>query len=146
MHLTPLLLDVDGVLNAEVPSPDFDDWVYNEYVQSRAWQDAKILPLWTSKTMCKMLMALPVAITWLTDWGPLANQVISPLCGMPEFPVMLEGGAGWHPVRWWKRFYVDDHLDSHHQGSVLHRPRRAVGVRRRHPHQAADRALPSLHL
>ena len=105
------LLDVDGVLNAEAPSADFNDWITSFYEKMEP--DARTGELTlkryminTSYEMGQLLLSLPIRWMWLTDWGNTANQFISPLLGFPELPVFEPYFVGHHPKQWWKRHIV----------------------------------------
>ncbi|MGW0712427.1 hypothetical protein ACWD4G_41935 [Streptomyces sp. NPDC002643] len=78
-----LFLDVDGTLlpygGAGVPA-GFEEW--------QGWQHAgnpqlaKLVP-----THGERLLGLPCELVWATAWMHDANEVISPLLGLPELPV-----------------------------------------------------------
>jgi hypothetical protein len=94
------------------------------------------------------LAALPCDLAWATTWGAEANEVIAPLLGLPDLPVVDwpddDGGTG--PVHWKTRglvawaagrpfVWVDDEITgadrdwvaAHHPGRAL---LRAVDHRR----------------
>lgn len=110
-------LDVDGVLNVEKPSRDFDDWQVTQYTEPAPWGVGKTYTLTTSREMCRQLMALPLEIVWLTDWKVKANWVISPLTGLPDNLKVLHGTDDDYLSelisldvlglrRWWKRRHI----------------------------------------
>jgi hypothetical protein len=97
-ELTPkvrLLLDVDGVLNADTLHPG---GFWTEWRVDRAGG----LSITWSPTVTRFILALSargVEVVWLTSWGQRANDPLGPLMGFPEFPV-----AGEYQIDsgWWK--------------------------------------------
>lgn len=79
-----LFLDIDGTLlpygGARLPSAagEWDDWQHTSNPQL-----AKI-----DLTHGPRLLALPCALMWATAWMDDANEVIAPLLGLPELPVV----------------------------------------------------------
>ncbi|MET7478079.1 HAD domain-containing protein [Streptomyces sp. NPDC005648] len=143
-----LFLDVDGTLlpfgRARLPSTPagWDDW-----------QDVSN-PLLANIDLAhgSRLLALPCVLMWATAWMEEANEVISPLLGLPELPVadlpdvpdeyevgalnwktraLVQAAAG-RPFVW-----VDDSItdldrawvSTHHQGhALLHRVDAMIGL------------------
>lgn len=111
-------LDVDGVINAQVPSPDWSDWKMTIVPTKLRGVGLVGLKLWTSEQMVKELTSLPLDIHWMTDWNHEANQVISPLVGLPtNLPVVtiFHALADWNDAdpkmpRWWKARVIRNRL------------------------------------
>jgi hypothetical protein len=80
-----LLLDVDGTLSP-IPGP-------NGYPEGVDWfpPDALVqfdtrLPEWLDGLACLFELA------WATTWNDLANQMVSPLLGLPDLPTVSFAG------------------------------------------------------
>lgn len=84
-----LLLDVDGVLNPEVPERSvFSDFM----LLSTPWSN-----FWLSPEQGKLLSVLQhfFTVVWATSWEDYANEHINPFYGLDSFPVVhFEPSAG----------------------------------------------------
>ena len=136
-----LYLDVDGVINPwGAPSTDWSDWERHE-VRNR-WGR---FHLELSRELCAALVATGLEIRWLTTWGRMANEQVSPLVGWPtDMPVACEvegcgaghvAGRGLHVSDAWFKLehiaavathpshppfaWVDDELSDHHRGNAV---------------------------
>jgi len=79
-----LLLDVDGVLCPfGVSEPH--DLIREDFLDA---QD-EVMPVWHSREITDRVYRLmdTFEIHWCTGWGDDANKYISPVLGLPEFPV-----------------------------------------------------------
>lgn len=104
-----LFLDFDGVINPDVESPDFKDWVKFNYVEPQAWGENKVYPILFSLMMVQTLTALPVNIVWLTDWRQKIRYV-EERCGFETPLPIMDGpgvGLGSNPKLWWKRLIIE---------------------------------------
>ncbi|GAA2727855.1 HAD domain-containing protein [Actinocorallia aurantiaca] len=145
-----LFLDVDGpLIPFGAPEPDL-----REHPDART--APRPLPAGANPLLARIdprhgtrLSALPCDLVWATTWMAEANEVISPLLGLPELPVAdwpdsedegplhwkTRGLVGWAAGR--SFVWVDDEIadadrawvSAHHHGqALLHRvdPRRGL--------------------
>lgn len=105
-------LDIDGVLNAEKPGKDWDDWEQWTYTDPQPLGSVKVYTINSSRAMLKALQALPLEIRWLTDWEHKAHHFAAAAGLEGTFPV--ETGVGTSnahlPKIWWKRLVIERHL------------------------------------
>jgi hypothetical protein len=154
MSKVRLFLDVDGVLNACTWSPDPDQW--NDWEHGNAQNYDICYSPTVGKFFTELTQDPRVEILWLTTWEGDANVYISPMLGMPRFPV-----AGYRPFRekhsgWWKYdivrewwakdpipfVWIDDDLDDGYdcgagewarsEGNLTIKPRTAKGLTAEH--------------
>jgi hypothetical protein len=97
---TPIwLLDVDGVINAVSKNPT-------------AWPEYKMeiingFPIRWSPRVIDFIKSGheqgTFEVRWLTTWGALANNLLAPVIGLPEFTVVAEMPfrQSWYEA-WWK--------------------------------------------
>ncbi|MCF3122332.1 hypothetical protein IPZ68_21880 [Streptomyces arenae] len=144
-HPPLLFLDVDGTLlpygGAAVPSA-VEEW--------QRWQDVSNPQLAElDRAHGPRLRALPCVLMWATAWMHDANEVIAPLLGLPDLPVVdlpEESAAG--ELHWKTRalvelaagrafVWVDDEIterdrawvEAHHRGhALLHRVEPMTGL------------------
>src|SRR5262245_53635526 len=105
--MTPLLfLDVDGTLipyDGSMPAEPADDWAGR---QGQANPNLGRINL----ALGPRLLALPVELMWATGWMHEANEVISPLLGLPQLPVVdLEepDASEWYQLNWKTEILVE---------------------------------------
>jgi hypothetical protein len=95
-----LLLDVDGVLNAVTRTPPPDAWPEWQRGNARGF-----VITWSPEVPAFIteLHKTGVEVLWLTTWEDLANQYISPLLGLPEFPLAGHRVNDYSDLApWWK--------------------------------------------
>lgn len=99
-----LFLDVDGVLNAVVGHKDQVNSTENCFDDFRPEHIGGFV-LHLSNQMAERLQKLDVEIIWSTTWGHMANQLISPVMGLPT-NLRVTGepplDQGFHDESWWK--------------------------------------------
>ena len=100
--MTPLLfLDVDGTLipyDGSMPAEPADVWAGR---QEQANPNLGRINL----ALGPRLLALPAELMWATGWMHEANDVISPLLGLPQLPVVeldepQMDAAEWYQLNW----------------------------------------------
>jgi hypothetical protein len=97
-----LLLDVDGPLNPWQANPNRRPEGYTTHrLRPEGWKNPRKRPLrvWLKPTHGADLMSLPFDLVWCTTWIHEANQMIGPVLGLPELPVVTFDPE-WHlPTR-----------------------------------------------
>lgn len=82
-HRPVLLLDIDGVLN-----PYLADKVPQDYTRQLLTVRSVPYVVLLNPSHGKSLLSLGYDIIWATMWEDHANQLISPLVGLPSLPVI----------------------------------------------------------
>ena len=113
-----LFLDVDGVVNvlANYPGDFWPDW-QRAHVSNRVGQFPIVWSPSVTGRLVKWADKGLVEIWWLTTWLDDANGALSPVLGLPHWPVLgshltadpaltCAGDA----FGWWKADLVDEHL------------------------------------
>lgn len=101
-----LFLDVDGVI-----SPVADNLApttgFGDFRQAEVWGFA----IWWSPMMISEIIDLSrdVQVRWLTTWGHEAVTELSPVLGLPEFPVEATLSLVDLSLPWWKLRAVQRH-------------------------------------
>lgn len=97
-----LLIDVDGPLNPWQANPNRRPAGYTTHrLRPEGWKNPRKRPLrvWLKPSHGPELMNLPFDLAWCTTWKHEANQMIGPVLGLPELPV-IEFDPDWHlPTR-----------------------------------------------
>jgi hypothetical protein len=86
-----LLLDVDGPLNPWQANPNRRPKDYTTHrLRPEGWKNLRKRPLrvWLKPSHGADLLALPFELVWCTTWTHEANQMIGPVLGLPELPVV----------------------------------------------------------
>ncbi|WP_431949758.1 HAD domain-containing protein [Nocardia lijiangensis] len=144
-----LFLDVDGPLIPFGATPQqYPDGYPRHQLPLEPWQvESNPLLVRLNPEHGPQLTALPCDLVWATTWMADANELISPLIGLPELPVVIwqessdrDTGEG-HRLHWKTRglvdwaagrsfVWVDDEItdsdrawvSAHHRGqALLHR-------------------------
>lgn len=83
-----IYLDVDGIVSNM--NPDSDHWK-DLTSNTTEWKDrgnSYLTETRTSKLLGKALLNLGAELKWLSPYGEQVNDLISPLMGLPELPVI----------------------------------------------------------
>ena len=107
-HLPLLLLDIDGVLNAYKHDPKKAPLPAHAYQDLTSYSVSTVggraFTFWTSPTLISEINALDasgtVEIAWLTTWQYQANACVSPVLGLPQFPVAADQGGRFSDYYW----------------------------------------------
>lgn len=86
-----LLLDVDGPLNPWKANPSRRPEGYTtRRLRPEGWKNPRKRPLrvWLKPSHGPELMKLPFELVWCTTWKHEANEMIGPVLGLPELPVI----------------------------------------------------------